>query len=155
MVAPHLGCQVAGDISYAPIDLYYPDAHSASFERRFLTDLYLLGSLVFFYFSNVSANHALSAKLQGQQLTKSSFVQDLPYIQYAFEESLKELHGDLKKVTGVCADELVEIARQLCEPDPSKRGDPMWRKSHVPNFDVQRYISKFDRLSKLARIEFQ
>ena len=65
---------IPGDQGYAPLDLYYQDANAINgFEKRFLADIYLLGSLFFFYFTGVSATHLLRTKLQGSTLTNNSY----------------------------------------------------------------------------------
>jgi len=143
---------VAGDTSYAPLDLFYLNTGVGGFEKRFLTDLYLLGSLFFFHFSGVSAVHALQTKLQGIKVTNHSFNHDLPYFQHAYEETLSDLRGILEPLAGSLAPQILIIAKQLCEPDPSKRGDPGWKGSRVPMYNLQRYISKLDALCKRVEI---
>jgi len=143
---------VTGDTSYAPLDLYYSNTGVDGFEKRFLTDLYLLGSLFFFHFYGVSAVHALQSKLQSTQVTNHSFKHDLPYFQHAFEETLSDLGHVLAKLAGPLAPEILLIAKQLCEPDPTKRGDPGWKGSRVPMYNLQRYISKLDAMCKRVEI---
>ena len=152
MPSPLDTLQIAGDQGYAPADLFYTDTGVQGHERKFLTDLYLFGSLIFFYFTNISAKQLLVSKLNNTQITNQSFKHDLPYLQYAFDESLNDLEHELRPIAGNLTDEIIEIARQLCDPDPTKRGDPSWRNSVVPNYDVQRYISKFDLLSRKAAL---
>lgn len=144
--SPNSGVKIAGDFGYAPIDLLYPDSGVTGVEKKFLTDLYLFGSLFFFHFSGVSACHALRSKLQGQPLSNQSFQSDLPYIQKAFEETLIDLKVELRKFTTEFDEEIIGMVRQLCEPDPQKRGDPKWKMTLVPTYDLQRYISKLDLL---------
>lgn len=87
--------QVPGDLGYAPIDLSYTPTTVDGFEKRFLADLYLMGSLFFFHFTGVAAVHALRMKIQGVPLSNTSFLADLPYLQHAYEETLVDLRREL------------------------------------------------------------
>lgn len=147
---PHGNLVIAGDLSYAPIDLCYPSENSQDLERRFITDLYLLGSLIFCHFLGISATHAIRLELKSTILERHSFRKDLPYIQEAFATAIERLRTTLEPIAGPLTAELVQIAHELCEPDPERRGDPQWFNSVTPNYDLSSYISKFDRLSKQA-----
>jgi serine/threonine protein kinase len=145
---------VPGDPGYAPPEQWYGWAYSGDFSRRYIADLYLLGSLIFFYFLGVSATHAVVTRLiqkQGQQSTGSGFEQDLPYVQEAFAEASDDLRRSVESVAEDLSDEIVIIAQQLCEPDPRRRGDPtVLEASHRPKHDLQPYVSRFDRLARVA-----
>lgn len=149
---------VPGDVGYAaPEQIYrYGWGSLPSFSLRCVADLYHLGSLIFFFFLNCSASTAINYKISEKHIknfTRSDFVHDLPYIQNAFTEVLDELRESAEKLAGDLADELVMIAQQLCEPDPRRRGDPRvlsW--AYVPQYDLQAYISRFDRLAKIAEM---
>jgi len=146
---------VPGDRSYASPDLYYQDTGVEGFEKRFLADVYLLGSLFFFHFAGVSAIHALRSKLQGTNLGNTNFRGNLPYFQHAFEESIIDLNARVEKIAPNFSGDIIEIVKQLCDPDPTKRGDPKWKHSIVPKYDLQRYISKLDLLCKKAEVKLQ
>ena len=147
-------CQIPGDVGYAPPEQWY-GWRSSGFDARYLADLYLLGSLVFFYFAKCSATQAIHAKLsiaQGMNLTRVNFLQDLPYIQHAFSEARADLTIEIRTLAGDLADEIIMIVTQLCEPDPRRRGDPRVLESKIPPYDLQPYISRFDRLSTIAEM---
>jgi len=150
--SPFDAASVAGDQGYAPLDLYYGDTGVAGFEKRLLSDLYLLGSLFFFHFSGVSAVHALRSKLRGTNLVGRSFREDLPYLQNAFEETLTDFKPQVEKLAGKLAAPIMEMARQLCDPDPTRRGDPKWKGTAVPRYDLQRYISGLYLLCEKAEM---
>jgi len=148
--------QVPGDPGYVPPDQWYGWHHTHDFADRFVADLYLLGSLVFFYFVNSSVTEAIQLKISlkhKKKFTKTDFLQDLPYIQHAFNEALDDLRASVRGSTVDLADEIVMIAQQLCEPDPRRRGDPRVLESLVPQYDLQPYISRFDRLACKAEIQ--
>ena len=142
----HDGFPIAGDPGYAPPDLFYSGLHQNDFERRRACDLYLLGSLIFFHFSRVSARQALILKLQGPPpvVISGNFGNDLPHFQNAFFESLKDLRVEIAKVAGDLTEELVLLAKELCEPDPNKRGHKSTPETVVSQYDLQRYISRLD-----------
>ncbi len=145
--------KIPGDRSYAPLELWYDNADNykiKEFEKRFLTDLYLCGSLIFSIFTNMSATQAIRTKLKNQKLSRS-FKQDLPYIQHAFEQIISDLRKEMEVVAGELTEDIITIAKQLCEPDPNRRGDPKWRNNVTPNYDMRRYVSKFDLISKKAQ----
>ena len=146
---------IPGDLGYTPPEQFYGWRSSAEFTTRYLADLYLLGSLVFFYFLRCSATQLTQLKLSQKQrpVTRSpSFLEDLPYIQHAFAEAILELRRALVDAVDDLADEIVMITEQLCEPDPRRRGDPKVRASINLQHDLQPYISRFDRLARRAEV---
>jgi serine/threonine protein kinase len=148
--------QIPGDVGYAPPEQWYGWRLSADFSHRCVADLYLLGSLAFFYFLSCSATQAIQLKISqthNKRFTKTDFLQDLPYIQHAFKEALDELHVSVKGLAADMSDEIVMIVRQLCEPDPRRRGDPtVIASSYIPQYDLQPYISRFNRLARIAEM---
>lgn len=147
---------IPGDYGYAPPEQLYNWHHSHDFSSRCIADIYHLGSLIFFFFLSCSATHAIQLKISQKHekaFTRSDFLQDLPYIQHAFCETLGELRASVESFAGDLADEIVMISQQLCEPDPRRRGDPrVLAASHIPPYDLQPYISRFDRLAKIAEM---
>jgi hypothetical protein len=146
---------IPGDIGYAPPEQRYGWQYAPGFNSRYLSDLYLMGSLVFFYFGKCSATQAIHLKISqshNKDFTNSDFLQDLPYIQHAFAEVLAELRTSIRDFAGNSTDEIIMITRQLCEPDPRRRGDPRIVGSMMPQHDLQSYISRFDRLARRAEL---
>ena len=117
-----------------------------------LTDVYLFGSLIFFLFTNISAVQALKAKLKDQSLNFNNFDEDLPYLQLAFEKSLNDFRESIKPVAKDLTEGIVEMVEQLCDPDPKRRGHPELKPTLISNYDIQKYISKLDLLSKKATL---
>lgn len=146
---------IPGDPGYAAPEQWYGWHHSPDFSVRYITDLYHLGSLVFF-FLRCSATSAITLKIsqsQAKKFTRSDFVQDLPYIKHAFGVALDELRASVEGLAGDLTDEIVMIAQQLSEPDPRRRGDPrVLAALHIPQHDLQPYISRFNRLARIAEI---
>ena len=150
---------IAGDIGYAAPEQFYGWHLSNDFSTRFLVDNYHLGSLIFFFFLDCSATHIISLKLSKKHLkefTNTDFINDLPYIHQAFHEALDELIASVKVKTknGELSEEIVMIAQQLCQPDPRLRGDPhVLAEKYVRQYDLQPYISRFDRLARTAELK--
>jgi len=146
--------QIAGDPEYAAPELFYGWSNLSGFERRFIADLYLLGNLVYFFFLGTSATavlwYILSNDFKGQ-FKRSSFEEDLPYLQSAFSKSLSRLEAsELLSEYKESGKIVVQIARELCEPDPRRRGNPRIFGTVIPQWDVQTYITRFDLLARRA-----
>ena len=140
---------VLGDQGYAPLELYYDYYNNFNeYEQRFLVDLYLLGSLIFFHFTGVSSVQALRSKLNVE--LGRVFKEDLPNLQYAFKKTINDLEAEVKKVAGDLTKDIVQIAKELCDPDPTQRGDPKLKQTIVSNHNIERYISKLNLLSQKA-----
>jgi len=58
-------------------------------------------------------------------------------------------------VAGPLSGDIMEMVQQLCDPDPNKRGDPKWKHSLVPRYDLQRYISRLDLLCRKAEVKLR
>ncbi len=143
--------QVPGDMGYAPIELLYGHTITDNFYRRYSTDLYLLGSMIFFYFSDISATHAIKLKLSGfsgPSIDDNNFTNVLPYIRKAFFEAIEDLEKNIRSKTTILADEIISMVKELCEPDPEQRGHPSERK--IAPYNLERYVSKLDLLAKKA-----
>ena len=150
------GAPMPGDSGYAPPEQWYQFKSYNNFNDRLIADLYLLGSLLFFYFSGLSAYGALVSKLQIQHangLLNGEFENDLPYLQNAFASVLEDLKKEVTPIGGSGTNEIVEIARQLCNPDPRRRGDPAAKLAGRSTCDLHGYISRFDRLAKHAELK--
>jgi len=142
---------VAGDPAYAPLELIYGYSPTNEFYKRYGVDMYLFGSLIFSYFSGISATQAIKVKLSGQldqKLTRNNFLNDLAYIQEAFFNAVKSLDECIRPMCGDLTNELILIVQQLCEPDPSKRGHPLNRRDNQYSFE--RYISRLAYLTSKA-----
>ena len=124
------------------------------FDERVSTDLFLLGSLVYFFFLKVSAQQVIWTILNHKglvsHLTQTSFLADLPYIQDAYGESLGLLSSEIAKYSDKLAPDLMPLVRMLCDPDPSRRGHRVNVETGVNRYSLERFISGFDVLAKKA-----
>lgn len=146
--------KITGDISYGAPEEWYSWRQSEDFESRYLVDLFRLGSLIFYFFADCSAMDAVQLKVSvryRKEFVRSDFVSDLPYMRHAFEECLNDLRRLVEEEAGKLTDEIVMIAQELCEPDPRRRGDPRARaEEYRRQYDIQAYVSRFDRLARRA-----
>ncbi len=146
--APHADFEIAGDPKYAPPELLYRHISSEWQVRRLAPDLYLLGSLVLFFFTRNSTTAALISKLPpAQRVTvgQEPFSQAMPFIREAFDAVVTELENSLD---GIYKNQLVDLFRELSDPDPELRGHYAGRFGN--RYSLQRYVSKLDRFAKGA-----
>jgi serine/threonine protein kinase len=149
---PHDALSVAGDRSYAPLDLMYGEMSADHCTRRFGCDVYHLGSLIVFFFSRVHVNALVMDNLDiGHRAPfwGGSYREVLPFVQAAFELALLRF---AESVPDYLKSDLRGIVAELCNPDPNRRGHPQNRGGN--QFGLERYISAFDRLAHKAHLEF-
>jgi serine/threonine protein kinase len=150
--APHDGYDVPGDPAYAPPELLYraPDADWG--RRRLGCDVYLMGSMVVFCFCGVGITSLVSTKLLPQHRAGNwtgNFTDVLPYLRDAFENAIT----DFSKVPpDTVREDLVMIVRHLCDPDPSRRGDPKGIATVDTQFLLDRYVTRLDLLARRAEL---
>ncbi|PSR15141.1 hypothetical protein C8255_23290 [filamentous cyanobacterium CCP3] len=142
----------SGDRTYAPIEILYGYVNPNAFERRRSSDAYMLGSMIFFFGLGLGATPLILSHLPRDNWPPSfpggwdgPYEDVLPLIEHAFTRAIAQLReaiGDDE-----ISDELVTCARQLCEPNPSERGHPLTRAQVGSNFNLERYVSKFNLLA--------
>lgn len=149
---PHENFQIAGDPAYAPIELMYLNVPSDWCYRRIGCDLYLLGSLAMFFFSSVNMTAAIINELCPEHLPgvwRGRYEDVLPYLRNAYNIVLENfklaLSADVDK-------EIVEIVRQLCDPDPLRRGHPENAVRISDPLSLERYISRLNILARKAEM---
>jgi eukaryotic-like serine/threonine-protein kinase len=147
---PHDGLPIAGDRTYAPIELMYGAVSSDQRARRFGCDMYHLGSLIVFMFARAHNTALVVGNLEPihrPAFWGGSYADVLPFIQAASEVAL---HQFASHVPEFLRAELRRVVGELCNPDLGRRGHPHNR--GATQFSLERYISLFDRLSDLARL---
>ena len=145
---------VPGDSTYAPFELFYKIEFGNNFQLRYASDLYHLGSLIFFYFLRLNLQQIILCEMEKNDLikniTRRDFQSDLPYFQEGFTYALKMLENEISKYSLTLKNELIPLVKMLCEPDPSLRGHPADIKSKHSQYSLIRFISKFDQIAKKA-----
>ena len=140
----------AGDLTYSPPELLYGYTHEDWKIRRLACDLYLLGSLIVFFYTGVSTTHLLFERLDEKHHYKrwgGYYGEVLPYLQQVFSQIARELR---QYIPADFADPIIESVKQLCDPDPQKRGHPNSMRHGIDQYSLERYVSKFDLLAKRA-----
>jgi serine/threonine protein kinase len=146
-----------GDMSYAPIEVLYGYTPKSSGNGRLGNDTYMLGSMAVFYIMGAGITQLIIDKLHPDYRPRrfggswnGSFQVVLPNIQTAFTEILIELEEATPDSIRI---DLTKAVCELCSPDPSLRGHPLERTHTSTNtFRLERYVSLFDRLAKIAEI---
>lgn len=152
VTTPHDDYTVAGDPIYAPPELLYGEVSADWHQRRVACDLFHLGSLAVFLFSNANMTHLLFAEMPRDQLPdkwNGSYRDVLPYVRDAFGRAIERFS---KSVPAPVKEEVVAAVRELCEPDPKLRGHARDRRSVHNRYSSERYVSLFNRLA--ARAEY-
>ncbi|MBN9020052.1 MAG: hypothetical protein J0H11_21765 [Rhizobiales bacterium] len=154
----HENYYVAGDPTYAPLELLYGYVSPDWDTRRLGCDLYLLGSMAVFFFLGHGLTPLVLSRLDGQHVPadlgggwEGSYEDVLPIIRSAFTSVLGELHEALPERL---REPVVAAVRALCEPDPLLRGHPRTRAQINSNrFELTRFISEFNYLATQAQID--
>jgi serine/threonine protein kinase len=151
LVGPHSSLKFAGDYNYAPPEVMYNYYEADWIKRVFATDCYLLGSMIVFYFTNVTMSALLMKHIPENfrwHVWRGTFDEIKPYIADAFTKSLNDfelaLDDDQFKF------ELKQLVEKLCYPFPENRGHPKNILSKGNSYNLERFISKFDLLHKRA-----
>ncbi|MBM6394481.1 protein kinase domain-containing protein [Brucella anthropi] len=147
----------SGDFGYAPPEIIYSQIDPDWAARRLGCDLYMLGSMIFFFATKFGCTHLLMTRLEPAQRPmtfrggwNANYEAILPIIQNKFTEMLADLNNNLSLSV---AAELTTAASELCNPDPKLRGHPLDRAKNANRYSLVRYIALFDRLAKLAAVE--
>ncbi len=151
-VTPHEELEIAGDRTYAPLELHYHHIDPDWNRRRFGCDAYLLGSMVVFFFSGIGMTAFLFTQLHESHNWHNwggTYEEVLPYVRDAFDRVMGSFQTD---IPGEVRDVIVTTVRELCEPDPRLRGHPFNRGRAGSQYSLERYISQFDMLAKRAEL---
>lgn len=141
---------VAGDPSHAPPERLYGES-PPDWQGRRACDLYHLGSMVLFLFAGASATAAwlqhLPPALRPRRFGgtfEGGFSDALPYVRSAMQkvaEEFPEFDEDEARAAAL------RCFRELCDPDPTIRGNSRERIGHRDPYSVERYISLFDHFA--------
>ena len=156
--APHDFLDCAGDKTYAPPELlygYYIDSDDSDWNKRRLgCDMYLLGSLVAsFYLGGASMTHLILNCLEDEyhpRKYKGDYMGVITYVQKCFAQIIR----DIQSRASDHSEEIGNIVKQMCNPNPEKRGHPIEiRRKHKSSgqynqYNLERYISVFNKLLK-------
>ena len=155
--APHDGLHVAGERTYAPPELLYGQVDPDFVVRRLGCDAYLLGSLAGFLITGLPMTAMIIDELDPAARPTTwtgSYAGALGQVRAAYARAIDRVANEIP-ADAPYRDDLLVCIRQLCDPDPALRGHPLTRAmlAGVGNvYDLERYVSIFDRLSYEAKI---
>lgn len=141
---------LAGDPVHAPLEQLYGFELTDWTTRRLASDLYLLGSLAVFMFTNVSLTTQVGGQLRPEhhwEAWPSGYEDVLPYVYAAWDAALDDF---AELLAPAIQDELVALTRYLTEPDPTRRGHPRSRARGGNAYGIRRFSSRFEVLAKIA-----
>ena len=151
-VTPHEDAVPPGDRGYSPPEFLFGHVEPDWTKRRVGCDLYHLGSMLAFCFTGVGMTALLVNEMKKQTRDwKPPYIDALPYVREAFENVLESIGPAFPNGF---RDELLQIVRQLCDPDPNRRGDARARLGSASQFSLDRFVSLFDRLARRAEMGF-
>ena len=154
---PHSGMAFSGDPHYAPLEILYRGAKIDAADLRTTSDLYMLGSMIFFFALGFGITQLVLADLAPDQQPypfgswTGTYDQIAPLLQNNFTNQLQKLKESLDDIP--IGSELVRTASELCNPDPALRGHPLSHANGRNPYSLERYISLFDALAKRCDIE--
>lgn len=141
-----------GDHNYAPPEILYGYYIEDWHQRVFATDCYLLGSMVVFYFAGISMSAMLSKHIPNNfrwDTWHGNFDEVKPYLVKAFYDAIQEFENQINDE--YFKTELKQLVERLCYPFPEKRGHPKNILSRNSNYNLERFVTKFDVLYHQSR----
>jgi serine/threonine protein kinase len=150
-VSPREDRPVAGDPEYAPPELCYGHIVPDWNNRRLGCDVFLLGGMVVFLLARGNITAMMLQELDPSlrpRAWQGTYADVLTYLRAAFERAMSTFAQDVERAVPRMAQYIVPIVRELCDPDPTLRGDPIERKPGANQFLLERYITRFDLLAR-------
>lgn len=167
--APHEGYQVPGALSYAPPEQLYDFQLVDRTEARRAADLYLLGSLLYFFFcgypltaqtvEHLKVEHWPHIVAKQPVFWSGQFNDVLPYYRDAYRIVIDDFehhtHAALRDFgADGCKDDVCAILKMMTEPDPRQRGHYADRRAkNMSDYGLQRFISFFVRMEQTLNMK--
>lgn len=147
---PGINGVIAGDPGHAAPEQLFGYHLEEWTTRRLSSDLYLLGSLVVYMFTNVSLTAQISGQLRPEhhwEAWSGKYTDALPYVRDAWDAVIEEF---TRCIDQSIRDELTALTRYLTDPEPERRGHPRNRAANGPTYGVRRFSSRFEVMAKRA-----
>jgi len=145
-----------GDPRYAPLEYDYSyNIGSTSFSDRRLSDLFMVGSLIYHMImgTDIKSHFSNEAHLLSPFLNSLSYSEALPFYITAFTTTIERFENHCLGIFGPkISNELKVIVFEMCYPCSSKRGNPKHQNT-VMRLLMERYVGKLSQLVRLAIIE--
>ena len=143
---------IAGDPGYAPPEQLYgysmPDVNA----QRLATDLYLLGGVIVYLFTNLSLTTLISNQIAPQhhwEAWPDNFDNVTPYLREAWDAAMEEF---ATAVPSTIREELVMLTRYLTDPLPENRGHPKAKLKKISTYGLRQFSSRFHVLAKRSEL---
>lgn len=165
--SPIASLYTPGDLKYSPPEQLYKYCPAEDREKRVCGDLYLLGSMIFFFFtgnmltpvmlSRMAEEHRPLNRRTGVGWTGDS-AQVLPYLQAAYGEAVAMLEECLRaevpeRLQQKLIPDTLAVFKMLTDPVPGKRGHKVNRaRKNEDSLALNRFVSVFDRLALTATL---
>ncbi len=152
--APYENDPVPGDRTYVAPEFLYGHHLPDEKDRRFALDMYLIGNLAYFFFtqSSIAARtiSLLDPALRPRKYN-GSFHDVLPSLLQSWSEAIMELDKYFRPHYPELADRFIAAIQELTNPNPEKRGHPKNILHRSANqYSLERYISTFNFLADRA-----
>jgi serine/threonine protein kinase len=150
--APHDTETIAGALNYAPFEQRYGYLRPDWLERRLSVDVFHLGCLVVFNFTNTCFPNLVIEKLADVHkpgVWGDSYEQVIDHIRAAMITVLSDISSEFPERFRAV---LIDIVLDLCHPDPTVRGRAGIKKSLTGPLWLERYVAKFEILRKKAGV---
>jgi serine/threonine protein kinase len=159
MEAPHDGAKVPGAWRYAPPELLYGAPLADQKSQRAASELYLFGSMIFFFVMHVPMTPELMTLMRpehrmplfGGNKLGVYFRDILPFLLDAHEQLLSNFNMRFTEtVSGnqQLAAKITDLLRYATMPDPALRGHPSARQMKFGNpYELQRFVSAFNLIA--------
>lgn len=144
-----------GDHNYAPPEKDYNINIVDTTEQKYLTDCYLLGSLMTYYITGVSMNALLYRALPVSyhpSVYNGRFADVKDYLCDAFQQALEEIRQSIPMEDGL-SDRLLAMIEYLCNPLVERRGHPKNVNNDLSlNYNLERFVTELDFLKRKAEL---
>lgn len=138
------------DPAYATPEMLYGLEEKEWMFKHQAADIYALGNFMFFLFTQTTFTGWMTFYLNEAHrwnAWKGTFAEVLPYLVEAYDTAVYHFTAFVEDEQ--LKAELDAVLRQLCYPDPRRRGHPK-SMGTVTALSVERYISVFDKLARQA-----
>lgn len=135
-----------GDYTYAPFDILYNYIDNEGLRQKYGTDLFMLGSLILFYISNINMAASVRLKIRHEHswgVWNGTYHEIIPYLRNAIIEVVEEFKNNISVKDEKFKEELAGFIIKLCEPDLEKRGY-LRNKPWGSQFDLEYLVSRLD-----------
>lgn len=141
------------DPAYATPEMLYGLEEKEWMFKHQAADIYALGNFMFFLFTQTTFTGWMTFYLNEAHrwnAWKGTFADVLPYLVEAYDTTVYHFTAFVED--DQLRAEVDAVLRQLCYPDPRRRGHPK-SMGTVTALSVERYISVFDKLARQAEMK--